>query len=185
MFNLFNCGDCFCKMCNTSSPTCIRGATGPTGARGFAGPAGATGASGENLFLGGLQVALSTTETITLGEGETLKFNSTMTNNSNKVEHTSLDTFTIMENGYYIIAWQILCGGSTIAPVPTFALEFGDGGKLYSSSTINSQQMNSTNFVKIANAPVTVKLVNATGNDVFIDANVSSATMVFIHLQNT
>lgn len=175
MFNLFNCGNSFCKECNCCSDVC-QDCSG--------GPCKPSCGCKNNLVLAGLQVALSISEQIGLGADEAIQFNSTITNNSTKVQHTFLDTFTILENGTYLINWQLLYGGGLSTSSPAFALDFSDGGRLYTNLPANSQLVSSTNFINVTNAPVSFKLINTVEDFVYVDPGLNAASLTITHLQN-
>lgn len=162
--------------CNLIGPTGPRGATGPTG------PTGPTGTA-LPVELVGFQAQFTSEESITLEDNEPISFNNILNSTSSAISLVDDNTFVLNQAGNYLIIYDICCDGSTIAPWPTFALVPDFGTTIFTKPPINGQLITTSVLLNVTNVPTQFQIVNATGNDVFINADGVGANIVIAHLQ--
>lgn len=147
---------------------------GPTGATGPTGPTGPT------PVLSGMQLQL-TAEIVTVPNDGNVIFDTIVSSLSPVISYNSVSgEITITENGIYYINWWIGADGSTVAPFILFSIVVSDGTEISSATPIQSDNMSGNALLNITTAPVTLSLVNKTGNDVFLGGLVK-ADITIIH----
>lgn len=169
--NLYNKKYCGCHNSCCSCQCC-----------GKVGPTGPTGPIGTQLIAGAMQIQL--TDSIpTIADGEPLLFNNVLLNTSPNISYDPINgEITISANGLYYINWWLAIDGSTINPYISYTLEASDGTNIESCSVILSDNMNGNGLFNITTAPVTISLINTTGNDTFIGNVPVQSSLIIIQL---
>lgn len=169
---------CF-NTCYCFGPTGPMGPTGPTGETGATGPLGPTGPDGN---LTGIQVQL-VGPIITIGDEEPILFNTIVNNLSPDITYNPITgQISFNSNGVYYINWWVAVDGSTVANYVSLAIITSAGDTIEASTPILSDQMSGNALLNITTAPVTARLINITGNDIFIGNVPVQADLTIIHL---
>jgi len=90
--------------------------------------------------------------------------------------------FTITETGNYYIDWWVAVDGSPIAVTIDISLVTSNGIVATSSTPILSDQMSGNALISVTEAPITFRLVNTTGNEIFIGPTTVKANLTIINL---
>ena len=154
------------------------GATGPTGSQGIQGPTGPTGAT---PILSGMQLQLQIADQVTIGDNENVIFDTVISSFSSAISYDdTTGIITINDNGVYYINWWIATDGSISAAFTIFSIDVSGGPVISSNTPIQSDNMSGNALLNVTNAPVTLSLVNHTGNDVFL-GSIIKADLTIIH----
>ena len=143
---------------------------------------GPQGPPGPGSELVGLQVQL-TDETSTIDNNSPFIFNSLFNDVTDAVSYDSATgLFTITETGNYYIDWWVAVDGSPIAVTIDISLVTSNGIVATSSTPILSDQMSGNALISVTEAPITFRLVNTTGNEIFIGPTTVKANLTIINL---
>ncbi|NLM63628.1 MAG: hypothetical protein GX190_04885 [Mollicutes bacterium] len=158
------------------------GIPGPPGPPGPEGPQGPTGPGSQ---LEGLQ-AILTDSTSIIENNAPIIFNELFNDVTDAVSYDpATGLFTITENGNYYIDWWVAADGSPVAVTIDISLVTSNGIVATASSPILSGQMTGSTIISVTNAPITFRLVNTTGNEIFIGNTTVKASLSIINLGPT
>ena len=159
------------------------GATGPTGADGAEGPTGPTGPTGESPVMAGVQYQLVSDTTI-LSDGEPVIFNTLIENTSSNISYDAVTgVFTLAENGVYFVTWSLSTSGAGPSIYVELSLELSGGPTIAYAVMLPLTQISSSAVINVTAAPQTLRLVNTTGEDVFVDLTTVQANITIIHME--
>lgn len=92
---------------------------------------------------------------------------------------------TVTETGLYYINWWVATDGSTVEPTIDLAIVTSSGETIISSNPILSGQMSGNALLSITATeanPVTIRLINITGNDVFLGPTTVGADLTIMRV---
>lgn len=139
------------------------------------------GSTGPTPILSGFQVQLTTSDPVTIPDNGNVIFDTIITSILPAISYDATNgVITISDNGVYYINWWIGADGSTVAPQILFAIVVSDGQTIPSATPIMSDNMSGNALLNITTAPVTLSLVNQTGNDVFL-GGIIKGDLTIIH----
>ncbi len=163
----------------------VQGIQGPTGPTGPVGVAGATGPTGPGV-IGGLQIQLQSTGDLIIANNDPIIFDTIVSNFSSNISYdTTTGEITVTASGLYYINWWLAIDGSIVEPTISYTIITSSGDNITSSSPILSDNMSGNalfNITASIGSPVTISLINTTGNDTFIGYTTVRADLVIIQL---
>lgn len=162
-------------------PRGYRGARGPRGYRGYPGPAGPPSPASA---LAGIQVQLVGSAISTIDDGANVVFDTIVNDASLAVSYNPLNgVFTINQPGNYYVNWWVNADGAGPSPTVTFSVRASNGQTISASSTspITSLQLNGNALITAGVGPVTLSLVNNTGQTAFLGSSAIQAEMTILH----
>ena len=151
---------------------------------GPAGPQGPVGPTGPPSTLSGLQAQLIDGGSLVIGDGDVIPLNTLLNSQGSYATFNPVTSeITLNQPGNYLINWWVAVGGSTVSP--SLSISLAVDGIVYSNatSTISIDQVSGSDFIIVAAAPAVITLINSTGNDIFLDALVSSANITVVYLE--
>ncbi len=111
-------------------------------------------------------------------------FDTIITDNSSGISYdTTTGEITITESGTYYINWWFSADGSPIATTIDLSIVTSTGEIITASNPILSGQMSGNALLDItasAGSPVTVQLINTTGNEIFVGFTTVRADLTII-----
>ena len=90
--------------------------------------------------------------------------------------------FTITEPGNYYIDWWVAADGSPVAVTIDLSIVTSNGIVIAASSPILSGQLSGNALISVVDAPITFRLVNTTGNEIFIGNTTIKANLTILNL---
>ena len=146
------------------------GATGATGATGNTGATGATGATGTSGLVGGAVLEITTSAGATVANNGVFPFDLIFANYSAAVANTA-GTIQINANGLYFVDWWVALDGSN--PISAVVLQLKSGATVLGTTqapiTMPNQFYGNT-VVNVTSAPMTIQLVNVSGDSVILSS---------------
>lgn len=162
-------------------PRGYRGSRGPRGCRGYSGPPGPP---APTSALAGIQVQLVGAAVSTIEDGANVLFDTVVNDTSLAISYNPINgVFTITQSGTYYVNWWVNADGAGASTTVLFSVEASNGQIISASSVspITSLQLNGNALITVGVAPVTLSLVNNTGEAVFIGSSAIQADMTIIH----
>ena len=157
------------------------GATGPTGDTGPTGPTGPTGAAGPGAQLRGIEVLLTTGETV--ANGSPVIFNTVVNDQSINISYNTVTgVATITATGIYYVSWWISTDGAGPSTYVEFSTQINGSGGIPADSPIVTGQLNGSALVTVGAVPATVQIINTTGQDVFYGTTPVIAHMIILEV---
>ncbi|HHT37893.1 MAG TPA: hypothetical protein GXZ95_00570 [Mollicutes bacterium] len=143
---------------------------------------GPPGPPGPGSALVGLQVQL-TDETAIIENDSPIIFNTLFNDVTDAVSYNpATGLFTITETGNYYIDWWVAVDGSPVAITIDVSLVTSNGVVATSSSPILSGVVTGSTLISVTEAPITFRLVNTTGNEIFIGNTTVKANLTVVYL---
>lgn len=144
-----------------------------------------------------LGIVLSTTEIegvqlqlqgdiLTIADGAPVIFDEIITDDSAAISYdAATGTITVTESGTYYINWWFSADGSPIATTIDLAIVTSTGETITASNPILSGQMSGNALLDITatpGAPVTIQLINTTGNEIFVGATTVRSDLTIVNI---
>jgi len=135
--------------------------------------------------LEGAQVQLQG-DVLTIADGAPVIFDTLITDNSSGIAYDAITgEITITESGTYYINWWFSADGSPIATTIDLSIVTSTGGIITASNPVLSGQMSGNALLDITasvGTPVTIQLINTTGNEIFVGATTVRADLTIINV---
>ena len=168
------CGGC----CNT---ICCMGPIGPRGATGPTGPIGPTGATSTQLLAGTQYQLTRCKDTITTGDP--IIFNTLIENTSPNISYNNSNgRFTLSATGVYYVSWNVQTSGAGPSTFVALGIEIIGKTTIQNSVNLPLTQISGNAIINVTTTPTRIRLINTTGQDLFIDTVPVQANISIIHL---
>lgn len=135
--------------------------------------------------LEGVQVQLQGDVT-TIADGDPVIFDTLITDNSSGISYDAVTgEVTITQSGTYYINWWFSADGSPIATTIDLSIVTSTGETITASNPILSGQMSGNALLDITasvGTPVTIQLINTTGNEIFVGATTVRADLTIVNV---
>jgi hypothetical protein len=122
----------------------------------------------------------------TIADNAPILFDTVINNTSTALTYDPITgEITITESGVYYVNWWLAIDGSTVSPTISYTIITSAGDSVTASSPILSENMSGNALLSITASlitPVTLQLINTTGNDTFIGSTAVQADLTIIHL---
>lgn len=139
-----------------------------------------------NEGLEGMQLQYQTEDIVTIDNDAPVIFNTIITDNSPYISYDdTTGEITVTKSGTYYINWWVSADGSPIAVTIDLSIVTSTGEVITASNPILSGQMSGNALLDITASitdPVTIRLVNTTGNEIFIGQTTVKADLTIINV---
>jgi hypothetical protein len=123
--------------------------------------------------LEGIQAEFAVADGGLFLNGANIVFNTVVNDASGNIAYNAgTGVFTITDPGNYLANWWVASDGAGPAVGVSYTLEVNGAPYTTVSSPIVSGQTSGTALITVGAAPVTVSLINSTGEDIFIPATI-------------
>lgn len=157
------------------------GLRGPMGKRGPTGPTGPTGVA-QTQLLKGAQYQWITNEFQIVPDGDPVVFNTLILNNSAITYDNSTGRFTLPEEGTYLVQWSVSTSGAGPSTYVAMGLEVLGGAVTEQTVELPLSEISASMLVNVTTAPTVIRLINTTGEDLFVNNTSVQANIVITHM---
>lgn len=135
--------------------------------------------------LEGVQVQLQGA-VATIPNGDPVIFDTVITDNSPNISYdTVTGEITVTESGTYYIDWWLSADGAGLATTIDLSIVTSTGETITASSPSVTEQITGNALLDITasvNAPVTIQLINTTGDDIFVGVTTVRADLTIVNV---
>ncbi len=120
----------------------------------------------------------------TIADGSVVVFDNVVVDMAPSVTYSDVTgEFTILAAGNYFVAWWVAIAGAAAATNVSFAIQLNGAGNVFATTPNLIGNLDGTAFVSVGSVPSTIRLVNLTGDTVFLPEQDVVANIVILKVE--